>query len=80
MSRNTKIFLAVFTVFLIGVTVLAIIYKNSNKNISDESRIIIESGQKVPEFSNSDVNKNVATKGASLEDTYSMNSITYDYE
>lgn len=56
MSRNTKIFLAVFTVFLVIVTALAIIYKNSNKDSNNESRIIIESGQKVPEFSSADLN------------------------
>lgn len=80
MSRNTKIFLVIFTIFLVGVTILAIVNKNLHKDVQDESRIIIESGQKVPEFSNSDLNKNVATKGASLEDVYSINSITYDYQ
>ena len=50
MSRNTKIFLIVFTVVLVAITILAIVYKKSQKDVSDESRIIIESGQKVPEF------------------------------
>lgn len=81
MSRNTKIFLVIFTAILIVVTILAILYKNSHKNVSDESRIIIESGQKVPEFSNSNQNRqNLATKGATLEDTYSPNGIVFNYE
>ncbi len=81
MSRNTKIFLIVFTVVLVAITILAIIYKKSQKDVSDESRIIIESGQKVPEFANPNQNgQNTATKGATLDDTYLPNGITYKYE
>lgn len=81
MSRNTKIFLVVFTVVLVAVTVLAIIYKKSQKEVSNESRIIIESGQKTPEFTNQNKNgQNAATKGATLDDTYSPNGISYKYE
>ena len=81
MSRNTKIFLIVFTVVLVAITILAIVYKKSQKDVSDESRIIIESGQKVPEFANPNQNgQNTATKGATLDDTYLPNGITYKYE
>lgn len=81
MSRNTKIFLIVFTVVLVAITILAIVYKKSQKDVSDESRIIIESGQKVPEFANPNQNgQNTATKGATLDDTYMPNGITYKYE
>lgn len=80
MSRNTKIFLIVFSVFLIAITLVAIYYKNSNKTI-DESQIIIENGQKIPNLSKEEVeNQNVATKGVSLSDTYNVNGIIYEYE
>ena len=46
MSRNTKIFLIVFTIVLVAITILAIVYKKITKDVSDESRIIIESDRK----------------------------------
>ena len=33
MSRNTKIFLIVFTVVLVAITILAIVYKKSQKDV-----------------------------------------------
>lgn len=80
MSRNTKIFLVVFSIFLGVITVAAIFYKNSNKTIN-ESQIIIESGQKIPNLSKENINnQNMVTKGVSLNDTYAVNGLKYEYE
>lgn len=80
MSRNTKIFLVVFSIFLGVITVAAIFYKNSNKTIN-ESQIIVESGQKIPNLSKENINnQNMVTKGVSLNDTYAVNGLKYEYE
>ncbi|MCI8290870.1 MAG: hypothetical protein HFJ25_01235 [Clostridia bacterium] len=79
-SKNTKIFLSIFSIILVVITILAIIYTNNHKG-SDESQIIIENATKVPvskidDFSNS-IDK---TSGVLLEDTYSTNGLTYTYK
>lgn len=80
MSRNTKIFLLVFSVFLVAITGIAIFYRNSNKTVN-ESQIIVENGQKIPNLSKEDIdNQNMVTKGVSLSDTYAINGLTYEYE
>lgn len=79
-SKNTKIFLGVFSVILLIITILAIIYTNNNKG-SDESQIIIENTTKVPVSKVGNFSDGVdMTKGVSLEDTYSTNGLTYTYK
>jgi len=77
MSKNTKIFLAVFSAFLIIVTTSAIVYKRKN-HTTDESHIIIESGNKVPNLTEANI-ENQSTKGAMLSDTYAANGLKYEY-
>jgi len=77
MSKNTKIFLVVFSAFLIIVTTSAIVYNRKN-HTTDESHIIIESGNKVPSLSESNI-ENQSTKGAMLSDTYAANGLKYEY-
>ena len=77
-SKNTKIFLIVFSAFLLLVTVGAIFYKNSHKE-SMGSQIIIESAQKIPNVSSEDVEgQNSNVKRLSLDSTYSNNGLTYN--
>lgn len=79
-NKNTKIFLAIFSSLLLVVTIVAIVYKNNNKE-SDESQIIIESAQKIPEISDEEIyeQNNAEVLGATLNDTYSNNGLKYKY-
>lgn len=78
-SKNTKIFLSLFFIILVIITVLAIIYTNKHKG-SNESQIIIEDVQKLPSesFDNFEQLDDKAS-GISLKDTYSTNGIIYTY-
>lgn len=78
-SKNTKIFLILFSIALLIITILAIIYTNNHKG-SDESQIIIESAPKVEVSSIENSSGGSDTISAvSLEDTYSTNGLTYNY-
>lgn len=54
-SKNTKIFLIIFSSLMIIITIGAIIYKNNHKNETNESHIIIESAQRIPEISDEEI-------------------------
>lgn len=77
-SKNTKIFLIVFSAFLLLATVGAIVYTNSHKG-SVGSQIIIESAQKIPNVSAEDVEgQNTSVRRLTLDSTYSNNGLTYN--
>lgn len=79
-SRNTKIFLILFSIVLLVITILAIVYTNNHKE-SNESQVIIENVSKVSISAIDDLEKsNNQILGVSLEDTYSTNGITYKYK
>ena len=60
-SKNTKIFLIIFSAVLLLITIGAIVYKKTHNN-SIGSQIIIESAQKIPNVSNEDVNGQIRYK------------------
>lgn len=78
-NKNTKIFLAIFTVVLICITAGTIFYKNSQKSNDNESHIIIEGGNKIPEPSIEDIYEQNSTDNykLSLNDTYSNNGLKF---
>lgn len=79
-SKNTKIFLILFSIVLLIITILAIIYTNNHKG-SDESQVIIENVSKVSISAIDDFEKsNDNVAGVSLDDTYSTNGLTYTYK
>ncbi len=76
-SKNTKIFLIIFSAVLLLITIGAIVYKKTHNN-SIGSQIIIESAQKIPNVSNEDVNgQNKEIKRLTLDSTYSNNGLSY---
>lgn len=78
-SKNTKIFLILFSLVLIALTIGAIVYTNTHKG-TDESQIIIENAMQMnisPLESTAVMND--TTKGLSLRDTYYSNGLTYTY-
>lgn len=76
-SKNTKIFLIIFSALLLLITIGAILYKKFNTG-SNSSQIIIESAQKVPDLNSSDVTaQNSNSKKLTLSDNYSNNGLTY---
>lgn len=78
-SKNTKIFLIIFSVLLLLITISTIVYVNTHKN-SNESQIIIENADKMQASVIENIDTSVDTvKGVSLDDTYSNNEITYTY-
>lgn len=78
-SKNTKIFLIVFSLILIVLTVGAIVYTNAHKG-TDESQIIIEDAMQMNISSlGSTAVMDDTTKGLSLRDTYYSNGLTYTY-
>ena len=79
-SKNTKIFLIVFSSLLLIITVGSIIYKRTHKG-TNESHIIVESAQKIPELSENDIyEQNYSNSvGTSLNDLYANNGLKYEY-
>ena len=79
-SKNTKIFLAIFTLVLLCITAGAIFYKNSQKEKENESHVIIESVNKVPTISEADIyEQNTSNESTlSLSDTYSNNNLEFE--
>lgn len=78
-SRNTKIFLVVFSLILVALTAGAIVYTNTHKG-TDESQIIIEDAMQMNISSlDSTAVMNDTTKGISMRDTYYSNGLTYTY-
>lgn len=79
MSKNTKIFLIVFSIFLLIVTIIAIVFKNNNK-VNTGSQIIIEGSQKASEYDLSDSNEKKTNNNDKLtmDSTYSNNGLTFD--
>lgn len=79
MSKNTKIFLIVFSIFLLIVTIIAIVFKNNNK-VNTGSQIIIEGSQKASEYDLSDSDEKKTNNDAKLtmDSTYSNNGLTFD--
>lgn len=76
-SKNTKIFLIIFSALLLLITIGAILYKKFNTG-SNSSQIIIESAQKIPDLNSSDVTaQNSNSKKLTLSDNYSNNGLTY---
>lgn len=76
-SKNTKIFLIIFSVLALLITVGAILYKKYGKENSS-SQIIIESAQKVPDLYASDIyEQNSNLERLTLSDNYSNNGLTY---
>lgn len=76
-SKNTKIFLIIFSVLLLLITIGAILYKKYGKENSS-SQIIIESVQKVPDLNASDIyEQNSNLERLTLSDNYSNNGLTY---
>lgn len=76
-SKNTKIFLIIFSVLALLITVGAILYKKYGKENSS-SQIIIESAQKVPDLNASDIyEQNSNLERLTLSDNYSNNGLTY---
>lgn len=76
-SKNTKIFLIIFSALLIIITIVAILYKNLNKE-NNSFQVIIESSQKVPDIDSSDVSaQNSNSKKLTLSDSYYNNGLTY---
>lgn len=78
-SKNTKIFLILFSIILLIITILAIVYTNSHKG-SDESQVIIENVSKVPIIAGDIEKTSDVVSGVSLDDTYSTNGLTYTYK
>ena len=77
LSKNTKIFLIIFSALLLLITIGAILYKKFNTG-SNSSQIIIESAQKIPDLNSSDVTaQNSNSKKLTLSDNYSNNGLTY---
>ncbi len=79
-SKNTKIFLTIFTLILLCITVGAIFYKNSQKEKENGSHVIIESADKVPAISDDDIYEQNTSESSplSLSDTYSNNNLEYE--
>lgn len=76
-SKNTKIFLIIFSTLLLLITISAILYKRFYKE-ENTSQIIIETVQKIPELDITDVEKqNSNSQKLTLNDTYSNNGLTY---
>lgn len=76
-SKNTKIFLIIFSALALLITVSAILYKKYGKEDSS-SQIIIESPQKVPDLNASDIyEQNSNLERLTLSDNYSNNGLTY---
>lgn len=79
-SKNTKIFLILFSLILVALTIGAIVYTNTHRG-TDESQIIIEDAMQMNISSlDSTAVMNDTTKGLSLRDTYYSNGITYTYK
>ena len=78
-SKNTKIFLIIFSSLLFITTIGAIYYKNKNKD-SEESHIIIESAEKIPQISSEEIKEQnfSSATGVSLDDVYSNNGLEYE--
>ena len=78
-SKNTKIFLIIFSSLLFIITIGAIYYKNKNKD-SEESHIIIESAEKIPQISSEEIKEQnfSSATGVSLDDVYSNNGLEYE--
>ena len=78
-SKNTKMFLIIFSIILLIITIVAIIYTNTHKN-SNESQVIIENIERVPLEVITTSEQNVDdVEGTSLDDTYSNNGLECTY-
>lgn len=79
-SKNTKIFLIAFSSLLLLITICSIIYKRTHKG-TNESHIIVESAQKIPELSENDIyEQNYSNSvGTALNDVYANNGLKYEY-
>ena len=79
-SKNTKIFLILFSIILVVLTVGAIVYTNKHKGV-DESQVIIEDAMQMNISSlDSTATMEDTIKGLSLEDVYYVNGLTYTYK
>ncbi len=81
-NRNTKIFLIVFSVILLICTITIIVYTRTHDGLGS-SQVIIESAPKTITNLNTNVVENSddsTTKGATLQDSYNNNRITYKYK
>lgn len=79
-SKNTKIFLILFSIVLVILTIVAILYTNKNKGV-DESQVIIEEANQMSITSfDTTSGMNDTVKGISFDDTYSVNGLTYTYK
>lgn len=79
-SKNTKIFLVVFSIILISLTIIMIRYTNTHKN-SDNSKVIIDDVQKQnqgTEIISGSSTDSSPIKGVDLDDTFSYNAIKFE--